>query len=73
MEAMWEYRWQFVEDGYWGGVKETNFWMTDGEAERWWAYGRDGTRRLDETRRDRNELGIDYAATCTGASRMWEK
>lgn len=55
MEPVWEYEWEFVETGRWGGVKRTNFFMTDREAEHWWAYGQHGTRRLDETKRDRNE------------------
>jgi hypothetical protein len=37
MEPVWEYRWAFVEKGHWGGRKETNFHMTDPDAERWWA------------------------------------
>ncbi|WP_321953162.1 hypothetical protein [Paraburkholderia bannensis] len=49
----WEYEWEFVESGHWGGVKRTNFHMTDREAEVWWAYGKPGTRRLEETQRDR--------------------
>jgi len=53
MEPVWEYEWEFVQDGIWGGVKRTGFWMTDYEAGRWWAFGRPGTRRLDETKRDR--------------------
>lgn len=53
MEPVWEYEWEFVQDGIWGGLKRTGFWMTDYEAERWWAFGKPGTRRLDETKRDR--------------------
>jgi hypothetical protein len=53
MEPEWEYKWEFVQDGKWSGVKQTNFWMTDYEAERWWAFGRPGTRRIEETKRDR--------------------
>ncbi|WP_181291114.1 hypothetical protein [Caballeronia novacaledonica] len=40
MEPMWEYEWEFVETGHWGGVKRTNFHMTDREAEVWWAEAR---------------------------------
>lgn len=71
MEPLWEYRWEFVQDGRWGGRKETNFWMTDAEAEKWWAYGMKGTRRLDETRRDRN-VQIDTSATHTGSIKPWD-
>lgn len=71
MEPVWEYRWEFVEKGYWGGKKETNFWMTDEEVKRWWAFGRDGTRRLDETKRDRN-IKIDTSGTFTGAGKPWD-
>ncbi|MFX1765169.1 hypothetical protein PWP93_21820 [Paraburkholderia sp. A1RI-2L] len=53
MEPEWEYEWEFVDDGRRRDVKRTGFHMTDYEAERWWAYGRPGTRRLDETKRDR--------------------
>ncbi|WP_213294595.1 hypothetical protein [Paraburkholderia sacchari] len=55
MEPEWEYEWEFVEESGRprGAVKRTGFHMTDYEAERWWAYGRQGTRRLDETKRDR--------------------
>ncbi|MFT0167460.1 hypothetical protein ACLKMY_00330 [Paraburkholderia mimosarum] len=63
MEPVWEYRWEFVEEGHWGGRKETNFHMTDAEAERWWAHGMEGTRRLDGTKRDRNEVKINWHAT----------
>ncbi|MCA8314700.1 hypothetical protein LGN43_10445 [Burkholderia multivorans] len=52
MDPLWEYRWAYFDEYY--GEIECNFWMTDWEAERWHAYGRKGTRRLDETRRDRN-------------------
>lgn len=63
MEPVWEYRWAFVEKGYWGGRKETNFWMTDEEATKWWAYGMAGTDRIDETKRDRNAQEVDCHAT----------
>lgn len=62
MEPLWECRWEFLEKGHWGGHKETNFHMTDAEAERWWAYGTEGTRRLDETKRDRNAVKVDWHA-----------
>ncbi|WP_175980975.1 hypothetical protein [Burkholderia sp. BCC1630] len=52
MEPLWEYRWEYVDPYY--GVIECKFWMTDWEAERWHGYGNEGTRRLEETRRDRN-------------------
>ncbi|MFD1557112.1 hypothetical protein ACFSHT_16035 [Paraburkholderia silviterrae] len=63
MEPLWEYRWEFVEDGHWGGRKETLHHMTDEEATVWWAYGRKGTRRLDETKRDRNTFEVDWSLT----------
>lgn len=53
-EPLYEHRYRFTEPGYWGGPKETNFWMTDEEAAEWWAFGREGTQRMDETKRDRN-------------------
>lgn len=52
MEPLWEYRWEYVDSYY--GVIDCQFWMTDYEAEHWHGYGKDGTRRLDETRRDRH-------------------
>ncbi|KVE53314.1 hypothetical protein WI94_18765 [Burkholderia vietnamiensis] len=52
MEPLWEYRWEYV-DLYYGAI-DCKFWMTDEEAERWHGYGKEGTRRLDETRRDRH-------------------
>lgn len=52
MEPLWEYRWEYVDPYY--GAMECKFWMTDWEEERWHAHGKEGTRRLDETRRDRN-------------------
>ncbi|KUZ00414.1 hypothetical protein WS48_04735 [Burkholderia sp. RF7-non_BP1] len=51
MEPLWEYRWEYVDSYY--GVIDCKLWMTDEEAKRWHAYGQEGTRRLDETRRDR--------------------
>ncbi|AIO27532.1 hypothetical protein CEQ23_32500 [Burkholderia cepacia] len=51
MEPVWEHRWQYVDSYY--GVIDCKFWMTDEEAERH-AFGKEGTRRLDETRRDRH-------------------
>jgi hypothetical protein len=63
MEPDWEFRWAFVEKGHWGGRKETNFWMTDAEAEKWWAYGQPGTERLEGTKRDRNAQSVDWRAT----------
>lgn len=71
MNQIWEYRWEFVEKGYWGGRKETNFHMTDDEAAKWWAYGQTGTRRLDETKRDRN-ITIDVSASFTGSANPWD-
>ncbi|VWD22543.1 hypothetical protein [Burkholderia contaminans] len=53
MEQVWEYQWEFIDTPYTGPPKQTGFWMTDYEAERWHGYGKEGTRRLDETRRDR--------------------
>ncbi len=73
MDPVWEYEWEFVQSGKWGGVKRTGFWMTDYEAERWWAYGGSGTRRLDETKRDRNTHKVDTSCTFTGAGRPWDK
>ncbi|QCP50134.1 hypothetical protein FAZ95_13685 [Trinickia violacea] len=73
MDPIWEYRWEFFEDGYWGGMKQTSFWMTDIEAARWHAFGKPQTRRLDETKRDRNTVKIDYNATSTGFHQMREK
>lgn len=52
MEPLWEYRWEYVDSYY--GVIDCQFWMTDYEAEQWHGYGKEGTRRLDETRRDRH-------------------
>ena len=72
MEQIWEYRWAFVETGHWGGRKETNFHMTDAEAEKWWAYGMDGTERLDETKRDRNAVNVDWRASSTGELNPWD-
>lgn len=53
MEPLFEYRWQFW-DFYRDRPEETHFWMTDWEAERWHAFGKDGTTRIEESRRDRN-------------------
>lgn len=72
MEPVWEYRWEFYETGHWGGTKETNFWMTDEEAVRWWAYGKPTTRRLDETQRDRNTVRADLGATSHGQMKPWD-
>ncbi|RAR51703.1 hypothetical protein C7401_13663 [Paraburkholderia unamae] len=72
MEPIWEYRWAFVEQGHWGGRKETNFWMTDFEAERWWAYGAAGTERLEDTRRDRNVARADTDYSSTGSTKPWD-
>ncbi|WP_321865752.1 hypothetical protein [Paraburkholderia tropica] len=71
MEPVWEYEWEYVESGHWGGVKRTGFYMTDFEAERWWGYR--GGRRLDETKRDRNAREIDTSGTFSGAGRPWDR
>lgn len=52
MEPLREYRWLY-HDLYYGPV-DTCFWMTDWEAERWHGYGKEGSMRIEETRRDRN-------------------
>ncbi|MCH7275078.1 MAG: hypothetical protein V4793_03055 [Paraburkholderia tropica] len=56
MEPVFEYRWQYW-DFYGDRPVETHFWMTDWEAEHWPAFGKDGTIRIEESRRDRNLLG----------------
>lgn len=52
MEPLWEYRWLY-HDLYYGPV-DTNFWMTDSEAKTWHGYSKEGSMRIEETRRDRN-------------------
>ncbi|MBU9259084.1 hypothetical protein KTD13_01820 [Burkholderia multivorans] len=70
MEPLWEYRWAYEDE--WFGVIECKFWMTDDEAKLWHAYGQKGTRRLDETRRDRNlqpkptEQALSHASVAAG-------
>ncbi|WP_175745598.1 hypothetical protein [Burkholderia ambifaria] len=70
MEPLWEYRWQYVDLYY--GVIDCKFWMTDEEAEPWHAYGQEGTRRLDEARRDRHlqpkssEYALSHASAPAG-------
>ncbi|KWK16518.1 hypothetical protein WT77_30245 [Burkholderia stagnalis] len=76
MEPLWEYRWEYVDPYY--GVIDCKFWMTDEEAERWHAYGQEGTRRLDETRRDRHlqpkstEQALSYASAPAGTDPLPE-
>ncbi len=76
MEPLWEYRWEYVDSYY--GVIDCKFWMTDGEAERWHAFGKEGTRRLDETRRDRHlqpkstEQALSYASAPVGTDPLPE-
>ncbi|VWC51089.1 hypothetical protein BLA13014_07782 [Burkholderia aenigmatica] len=54
MEPLWEYQWEFVQYPYEGAPVHTGFWMTDEEAEHWEPGKHHRSRRLDETRRDRN-------------------
>ncbi|KVD50749.1 hypothetical protein WI86_16720 [Burkholderia ubonensis] len=76
MEPLWEYRWEYTDSYY--GVIECKFWMTDREAEQWHAFGQEGTRRLDETRRDRHlqpkpsEQTHAYAAAAAGTDALPE-
>ncbi|MFW6855360.1 hypothetical protein ACODYM_29135 [Burkholderia gladioli] len=53
MEPVFEYRWQYW-DFYSARPEETSFWMTDWEAENWHAFGKEGTIKIEESRRDRN-------------------
>ncbi|MBU9547502.1 hypothetical protein KTE50_02945 [Burkholderia multivorans] len=76
MEPLWEYRWAYEDE--WFGVIECKFWMTDDEAKLWHAYGKKGTRRLDETRRDRNlqpkpsEQALSHASVAAGTDPLPE-
>lgn len=76
-EYQWEYRWEFEwarKPGKPPSIKRTQWFMTDYEAQHWWAYGRPDTRRIDETRRDRNveEARMRRDAPSTGAYRPWD-
>jgi hypothetical protein len=51
MEPVWEYQYE-IDD--WSRLKPTGFYLTDEEAARWPRINEPTTRRLDETRRDRN-------------------
>jgi hypothetical protein len=70
MEPVWEYQWAFV---WQGRAETTRWWMTDHEAAQWWASGEPGSRRLDETRRDRNVQVVDWRLTSAGVNKPWEK
>lgn len=54
MKPVWEYQYE-IDDGPRRGVRATNFYLTDAEAQRWPRMKEALTRRLDETRRDRNK------------------
>lgn len=63
MEPLWEYQWEFVPYPYEEPAQRTGFWMTDEEAQHWHPGKHHRSRRLDETRRDRNaqpkpEIGL---------------
>ena len=53
MEPLWEYQWEFVPYPSEGRAQSTG-WMTDEEAQHWHPGKHHRSRRLDETRRDRN-------------------
>lgn len=53
MTPIWEYRLAF-DDPIAGCTIESSTWLTDHEAIYWHGYGRDNSRRMDETKRDRN-------------------
>ncbi|CAG4888065.1 hypothetical protein [Paraburkholderia saeva] len=53
MEPVWEYQYE-IDDGPRRGLMSTGFYLTDEEAARWPRIREATTRRLDETRRDRN-------------------
>lgn len=76
-ESVWEYQWEFE----WAPtpmkppiIERTKWFMTDYEAQRWWAYGRPDSRRLDETRRDRNvaQAKAQSGAPSTGGYKPWD-
>lgn len=65
MEPLWEYRYE-VFDGPTRGMRKTGFYLTEEEAARWPRLKEETTRRLDETKRDRNiqpsaPLGMGYS------------
>jgi hypothetical protein len=51
MEPVWEYQYE-IDD--WSRLRPTQFYLTDEEAARWPRINERTTRRLDETKRDRN-------------------
>jgi hypothetical protein len=53
MDPVWEYQYE-IDDGPTRGLKPTCFYLTDEEAARWPRIKEWQTRRLDETKRDRN-------------------
>lgn len=64
VEPLWEYEYQ-IFDGPTRGLRPTGFYLTDEEAARWPRIREETTRRLDETKRDRNSLpphglGMNY-------------
>jgi hypothetical protein len=64
MEPLWEYQYE-VWDGPMRGMRKAAFYLTDEEAERWPRLKDKRTRRLDETKRDRNlnapiPIGMPY-------------
>ncbi|MEK6420042.1 MAG: hypothetical protein V4801_10575 [Burkholderia gladioli] len=67
MEPVWEYRWLYDDMFY--GPQDTNWWMTDWEAEHWHAYGKEGSMRIDETRRDRTLQKTMYEQPMTTVGR----
>ncbi|MBU9154224.1 hypothetical protein KTD28_06325 [Burkholderia gladioli] len=66
MDPVWEYRWLYVDHFY--GPRDTCFWMTDFEAEKWHSFGKEGTMRLEETKRDRNlqSTSFEHPTTTLG-------
>lgn len=53
MEPLWEYQY-WIFDGPRRGMKQSPFFLTDEEAARWPRLAEDTTKRIDESKRDRN-------------------
>ena len=52
MDPLWEYQY-LIKDGPFG-MKPTGFYLTDEEAALWPRSKEETTKRMDETKRDRN-------------------
>lgn len=65
MEPLWEYQYEINDWPF--GIKPTGFYLTDEEAEVWLRSKEETTRRLDDTKRDRNTHARDNPRMSTSA------